>query len=251
MNYECIYRLLAQRGKELVARPREFTTFADIQEADNLLNNLESYPHAFVLACLMDRRQPAERCWVIPYRFKEKLNTFDIHALTSLSPNDVLQLMMEPQPLHRHPEIMADIFYCGIQDIQSKYYKDASNIWNDNPSSATLVKRFLEFKGVGQKISTMAANILVRDFKIPVKDKFSIDVSVDRQVRKVFFRLGLIPKNASSEIVIYTAREINPEYPGVIDLATWEIGRNWCRPKNPNCINCIMNKCCPTAKEVM
>lgn len=251
MTYECIRDLLIKRGQELVAKPRVFTPFSGIQEADELINDIEKFPHAYVLACLMDRQQPAERCWVIPYRFKEKLNSFDFVMLEKLSLGEVLDLMSKPQPLHRFSEKMAGIFFSAIQDIREKYNGDASTMWNDFPGSATIVKRFLEFKGAGQKISTMAANILVRDFKIPVKDKFSIDVSVDRQVRRVFFRLGLIPKKISSEIVIYTARELNPEYPGVVDMAAWEIGRSWCKPTNPDCNNCYMNEACPTGLELM
>jgi len=93
----------------------------------------------------------------------------------------------------------------------------------------------------------MAANILVRDFKIPVSDKYSIDISPDRQVRRTFERLGLIQERASNEMLIYTARELNPDYPGIFDLAAWEIGRSWCHPRSPECGKCYMQECCPTA----
>jgi endonuclease III len=145
-------------------------------------------------------------------------------------------------------EIMADIFYAAIQMIDEKYFGDASRIWQDRPSSAGIVRRFLEFKGAGPKIATMAANILVRDFKIPVSDKYSIDISPDVHVRRSFERLGLIREGASVEELIYTARELNPDYPGVFDLAAWEIGRNWCHQRIPECSECYMNKQCPNRK---
>ncbi len=241
--------LLVKRGAELVAQPRKLTAFSGIREVDELLNNIESYPHAYVLACLMDRQMKAERCWAIPYRFKVKLGTFAFERLAKLSQEDVLDLMINPEPLHRFSKTMADVFYCGVQDIKEKYDGDASNIWNGNPSSATLVKRFLEFKGAGPKIATMAANILVRDFKIKVSDKYSIDVSADVQVGRTFERLGLIRQGASTDEIIYTARELNPEYPGVVDMAAWEIGRSWCKPSNMVCDECYMNEVCPTGGE--
>ncbi|MFN8524828.1 MAG: hypothetical protein U0821_17160 [Chloroflexota bacterium] len=89
------------------------------------------------------------------------------------------------------------------------------------PSSATIVRRFLQFRGAGPKIATMAANILVRDFKIPVSDRYSIDISADVHVRRVFTRLRLIGRDASDEELIYRARELNPAYPGVFDLPIW------------------------------
>jgi endonuclease III len=81
-----------------------------------------------------------------------------------------------------------------------------------------------------------------------VNDKYSIDVSVDVQVRRTFERLRLIRKGASNDELIYAARELNPTYPGVVDLSAWEIGRNWCRPRVVECEKCYMQEYCPTAK---
>jgi endonuclease III len=90
----------------------------------------------------------------------------------------------------------------------------------------------------------MAANILARDFKIPMKDRICIDISPDVQVKKVFIRLGLLPRGASNEQLIYLCRELNPEYPGVFDFSAWDIGRRWCRKENPDCKNCYLNEHC-------
>ncbi len=98
---------------------------------------------------------------------------------------------------------------------------------------------------MGIKISTMAANILVRNFKVPLKDHTCIDISPDVQVARVFRRIGFIPKDATRELLIYTAKEIYPEYPGIFDTICWDIGKNWCRPKNPKCWQCYLEKYCP------
>ena len=136
---------------------------------------------------------------------------------------------------------MGENFYLAIQKIHSDFRDDASNIWRDNPGSATLVRRFLEFKGIGIKIATMAANILARDFKISMKDYINIDISPDVHVKRVFNRLGFISEDASNDKIIYCARELNPKYPGIFDLPCWEIGRNWCRPNKPICDKCCLN----------
>lgn len=47
-------RLVAE-GLERLQQPRGFIHFTGVIEADELLNNLEEYPHAFVIACIMDR----------------------------------------------------------------------------------------------------------------------------------------------------------------------------------------------------
>ena len=107
--------------------------------------------------------------------------------------------------------------------------------------------RFLELEGVGVKIATMAANILARDLKVPFSDYHSIDISPDRHVRRVFARLGLAREEAPDAELIYRARSLSPEFPGLLDLAAYEIGRDWCRPNKPICSMCLMRDICPTA----
>ena len=97
----------------------------------------------------------------------------------------------------------------------------------------------------------MAANLLARLFKIEFSDKYSIDVSPDVHVKRVMKRMGLIDitddKSSNKEInkVIYKARELHPSFPGIIDFSVWEIGRNWCKAKKPNCKKCKVCDMCP------
>jgi endonuclease III len=248
MNATTIRDILRKRGEELLAQPRKPSPFTRNANADVLLNDIEHYPHAFVTACLMDRQWRAEKCWAVPYRFKERLGSFEFNDLKALSREKVVALFVEAPPLHRMKETMADIFHSAIRRIEDRYAGNALLIWQDQPSSATIVRRFLEFNGAGLKIATMAANILVREFKVPVSDKYSIDISPDVQVRRVFERLNLIREGASNDEIIYTARELHPTYPGIFDMAAWEIGREWCRPRSPECERCYMGAHCPAAK---
>jgi len=56
--------------------------------------------------------------------------------------------------------------------------------------------------------------------------------------------MGLVPNGANNDMIIYKARELNPDFPGIIDFSCWEIGRTWCKPKNPKCEECIVaNEC--------
>ena len=90
----------------------------------------------------------------------------------------------------------------------------------------------------------MATNILVRDFGIDVKDKRGIDISYDIHIRRVFLRTGLVEKD-DMNLMIKTARKLNPEYPGALDNPCWIIGREYCHPKNPKCDKCPILKVCP------
>ena len=242
-NQKEIVRILIKRGDEILHGSSK-ETFTANEEANRLLGDIDRYPHAFVLACIMDRQIKAERAWEIPYKISKEIGGFEFSRLKKLSQSDLSRIFTK-NSLHRFNKTMAKNFYLAIQKIQNDYQGDALKLWEGSPSSAALVRRFLSFDGVGIKIATMAVNILARDFKVPMGDHIYIDVSPDIQVLRVFKRIGLISKNATNDELIYCARELNLEYPGIFDLSCWEIGRNWCRPRNPTCIDCYLSKYCP------
>jgi endonuclease III len=249
MNTDIIRSRLVERGRELLNDPKQLDKikFTDDPQADALLKDLVKYPHAFVLACVMDRQIKAERAWIIPHKFSQQLSGFSMQILKQLSLEDVKRPMSNPEPLHRFIGKMGEVFFSAVQRISKQYLDDASRIWSGSPSSAEVVYRFLEFDGVGPKIATMASNILARDFKISFSDHYSIDISADVHIRRVFARLGLSAPDDSTEQVIYRARALHPEFPGIMDLPCWEIGRNWCKARKPECTGCYLNDLCPTA----
>ena len=246
-NQELILKKLVTKGNQLLNQPRRLEEFTGNSEADKFLNDIKNYPHFFVLACFMDRQIKAEKAWIIPYEIGKIISGFKFNKFLELKEKHIRDIFVSNN-LHRFNNKMSKIFYFGIKRIHENYNDDASNIWRKKPKSATVVRRFLQFSGVGIKIASMAVNILARDFKIPMADKLCIDISPDVHVKRVFIRLGLISKSASNEELIYRARELNPEYPGIFDLSCWEIGRHWCRPRTPKCEDCYLNKFCP--KEI-
>lgn len=251
-NCEAITKMLLAEGKQLFSQKPTPHQFTGIPEADRLLNDLEHYPHAFVLGCIMDRQVKAERAWTVPYHFAKHIGGFSFDRLSKLSLAKISKIMVTPVPQHRFPESMSENFYLAIQRIGDQWEGDASKIWSDKPSSAAVVYRFLQFHGAGPKIATMAANILARTFKIPFSDYVSIDISVDVQVRRVFERLHLCQRGESNDAIIYLARSINPKFPGLLDSFAWQIGRKWCFATNPNCSDCPMaeKNLCPTANQM-
>jgi endonuclease III len=236
--------LLVKIAKERFADSKsQLVHFVDDEEANRILNDIEKYPHAYVLACLMDRQIKAERAWIIPYQIYKEISSFELTDLEHIQLEE-FKSIFNRKKLHRFNDTMAEIFHSAVIDIRRKYKGNASTIWNNCPSSSSVVYKFLEFKGSGIKISTMAANILARQFRIPFSDYYSIDISPDVHIIRVMKRMGFVPENATNDMVIYKARELNPEFPGIIDFSCWEIGRNWCRPKNPICNECIVEMEC-------
>ncbi len=235
-------------GEAELARPRGQIPFTGIEAADALLNDLDRTPQAFVFACLVDRQVPAERAWAVPFRVLERTGGLAIAELLSLDEEDWVRVLREPTPAHRFPKKMGAVLHRATATIAENYGGDAVRIWSDCPPSARLVRRFLEFYGAGPKIATMAANILARDFRIELRDRRYIDISADVHVVRVMSRLGLVRAGAGVEEVVYAARELNPEYPGIFDLSVWELGRTVCRPRSPRCGECFLRPLCRSAQ---
>ena len=157
---------------------------------------------------------------------------------------EIVAIFNKKPKLHRFPKKAALWIKKACQLLLEKYDGKVENIWNDNPRSDDLQKRFEEFNGIGQKKASMATNIRVRNFGIKVKDKEGIDISYDRHIRKVFVRTGLVEKDKKDPI-IKTARKLKPKYPGILDNPCWTIGKEYCDPKNPKCDKCPISYVCP------
>ncbi len=234
--------ILIRKGLEAFEKPH--LTWTDDPAANDFILDIGNHPHAFVLGCVMDKQIKEERAWRIPYEVSISVGGFEFSNLLKISPEG-FKAIFSSQKLHRFNNEMAKNFHSAVRRIHETYSDDASLIWGETPKSATVVKRFLQFEGVGVKIATAAANMLARDFGVPFEDLAGIDLSPDVHIRRVFNRLGFTENADSTDEVVYAARELNPEYPGVFDLPCFEIGKKWCRPKNPKCEECCLGGVCP------
>lgn len=240
--------LLEYAKEQFENRKQKVHLVKDDDDTNELLNPRGEYPHAFVLACIMDRQISAGNAWKIPKWVKEAIHRFDMKGLLAISEEEFKIIFKNLPKKHRYPDTMATCFYKAVKKIHEDYDDDASNIWKGIPPSGVIVSRFLQFEGVGVKIASMATNILVRQFGIKVKDNHCIDISPDTHAVRVFQRLHLVQGNSREE-TIYMAREINPEYPGILDYPCWDVGKKHCHARNPDCKTCPFFNSCPSNIE--
>ncbi|TSK08554.1 MAG: iron-sulfur cluster loop [Geobacter sp.] len=245
---------LVQKGQELLDKPKsevvQFvrnTKYHQRSEADKLLNNFQAFPHAFVIGCIADKQVDADIAWLTPYNIYTRVRSFEIQDLANIGLEDFRDILEKSNPKHRFHRTLAEEIFLGIRHIVDNYGGNATTIWEDNPSSAAVAKRFLKFKGIGPKISSMATNILYRDFKVKFSDYSSIDISADVHIQRVFARLGFCKEAATVEEIIKIARELYPSFPGIMDLPIWEIGKYWCNPTIKRCESCYLKPSCPSA----
>ena len=108
-----------------------FVKFTDNQSINNLLNNLDEYPHAFVLGCVMDKQIPAHRAWAIPYNISVEFSRFDIDFLTNISLDEYKKLFNEKK-YHRFNDKCAEDFYEAVHKIKNEYENVSNDITSIN-----------------------------------------------------------------------------------------------------------------------
>jgi endonuclease-3 len=95
-NNEHILVTLARQ--QFMNTERETVHLVNEPEINAFLNDIEQYPYAYVLACLMDRLIKAEKAWSIPFYIKEAVGSFTINAWASNSLEFGLSLFVEGRP---------------------------------------------------------------------------------------------------------------------------------------------------------
>ena len=94
-NKDEITKILIKKGKELLNEPYKKIEFSKNPEADELINDIENYPQAFVLACLIDRQIKAEKAWLIPYEVSREINGFKFSKLLKIKLEDIKIFLKE------------------------------------------------------------------------------------------------------------------------------------------------------------
>jgi hypothetical protein len=244
-NRGYIVNALVRSGTESLHAERTPIKFSPKARVNEVLNDIERHPHLFVLGVQMDRGIESALAWEVPFRVSEELELKSLEFDAFRTPSiEALVKVFIGTGLHRYPAKMARIFYNTLEHIGQTYDGDARRIWNDRPSSATLIKRFLQFDGMVLRMAAKAANSLYRDFKVELSDASSLDVAPEYFVRRIFQRTGFISRHSSDEELIYLARELHLRYPGVFDKPCIELTRAVCWPERPQCRECQLNRAC-------
>jgi endonuclease-3 len=233
---------LVTMAKDVYKVPWKAGKFSQNERANEIINDIAKIPHAFVMACMLGQFHNG-KAWETLAHLEQRLGTLEIKKLSRLSQKDWEDIFLKPTLLHRFPHETAHFIFSAVQRIVKEYDGDASRLWSDSPSSATVIKRFLEFEGIGHKTSTMAVNILARYFKISMSDCYSIEITVDGRTKRVLSRMGIVDSKKQKYIQL-TVREMYPKYPGIFDPVFWEIGKFHCFPVRPDCAGCPVNELC-------
>lgn len=214
--------------------------FTDIAEADAFIR---ARPEAFLIGVLFTQGIPAERAWAGPWLLAQRLGHFDLARLATET-GEVARAIAAPPALHRFVRTLPRWISDAAARVRTEYGGDARAIWPDGESVAVVAERLRSFSGIGEKKAAMAVELLVRHLGVELVGLEDGCVAYDVHVRRVFLRAGLATRD-TPDAVREAARRVCPQEPGSIDLATWLIGRQFCRPSTPRCDECPLAAACP------
>ncbi|MCE5203642.1 MAG: hypothetical protein LLG24_05490 [Actinomycetia bacterium] len=219
-------------------------SFTPDPSADELI---KSNPNAFLIGVLFTQGISAERAWSGPYELSQRLGGFDLERM-AVDEDAVARAFREPPALHRFVKTVPRWVSSAARRIVETYAGDASHIWPEGAHVIDVTSRLLSFEGIGPKKAAMAAELLIRALGVPLSGIQSGTVAYDVHVRRVFLRSGLVDRD-TPDAVRRAAARICPAEPGSLDLATWRIGREYCRPQGPRCDECPLGTGCPRMME--
>lgn len=216
-------------------------SFTGNKDADRFLRQ---NPFAFLMAASIDRGARAEAVWKIPFLLNRKIGHLDPYALSQMSVDQLEEELRSLERRPRFPRQSARTIIFLSELVFEQFHGNSANIWHGRePREVTWTLE--KIWGVGSGIAHMVVRILVDEYGYdPGREGLrQIDVKPDVQVRRVFYRIGIAPdRNESTSVQV--ARQLHPEFPGLLDWPAWEIGRTWCHERNPECNRCPLCVVC-------
>jgi len=201
-------------------------------------------PYAFTIAVCLNRGMKTEIIWTIPYDIQQELGHLNPKLIYRMSLKELgslfSRLPRRPRYINDAPRTLQELTRIVVEECDG----DAANIWKGK-RAAEVNRTFISIHGVGTGIANMGVLLIATGFGVPFSnsDRKHMDIKPDAHTKRVLYRLG-ISEEETEEAAITATRMLHPEFPGELDGALWEIGREWCFASNPDCANCIMRSSC-------
>ena len=181
------------------------------------------------------------------------------HPLDYNNPYELLvSVVLSAQDSDRHinkigPELFSvfpDMKALAKADAESlhKYISDVRNFGNktkwllelastvkENKNIPTTLEALTELPGIGRK----SANVILREMGLPAEG-IIVDLHVVRVAPRLSIAKGTDPKKLEKQMM----ETLDKKDWGEVGMAISFLGRETCRPSNPKCTECVMQKVC-------
>lgn len=211
--------------------------------------------NSFLLGVMLDHSGDTYRAWDAADWIRSAVGDSDDVAslwrrLREMEPRRLrgfLRYGYGGKAFHHYYKKFARLLPGAAGHLLENYGGDPRRIWNNQRDVAEVRRRLEEIPAIGPALARMAVRILAHEHGLLGGKKAcrQLDVKPDIHVRRVFVRTGLIQKGATDAVLVESARQLAPDFPASLDAPSWDIGRNWCRPKQPSCSDCPLCGTCP------
>lgn len=170
----------------------------------------------------------------------------------------IVMVVLSAQDSDRHINKIAPELFAVYPDMKSlakadaeslhKYISDVRNFGNktkwllelantvkENKNIPTNLEALTELPGIGRK----SANVILREMGLPAEG-----IIVDLHVVRVAPRLGVAKGTDPKKLEKQLMEALDQKDWGEAGMAISFLGREICRPTNPKCSECVMQKVC-------
>jgi endonuclease-3 len=170
----------------------------------------------------------------------------------------LVMVVLSAQDSDRHINKIAPEFFAAYPDMKAlakadaeslhKHISDVRNFGNktkwllelaatvkDNKNIPTNLESLTELPGIGRK----SANVILREMGFPAEG-----IIVDLHVVRVAPRLGIAKGTDPKKIEKQLMETLDQKDWGEAGMAISFLGRETCRPTNPKCNECVVQKVC-------
>jgi endonuclease-3 len=192
-------------------------------------------------------------------KYKGKKHPLDYHSMYEL----VIMVVLSAQDSDRHINKIAPGFFEIIPDMKAlskanselifpiinkvrnfanktKWLIALANEIKDDKNIPTTLDELTALPGIGRK----SANVIMREAGVKAEG-IIVDLHVVRVAPRLGIAQGTDPKKLEKQMM-----DVLPQKDwGQVGMAISFLGREICRPKNPKCPECVMNKVCSYYQE--
>lgn len=219
------------------------------KNANALLHDIGGYPHAFLLASLLD--EDAQTAWMAPYVVLHWLDSFDINDLYRLPRLWFAEVFGNFKSI-KNPARAAVVFHSGIKRIVETEYLNgyAARLWNNRPAYGDLLDMLMDFEGMDGLRAERTANHLHRYFSVDFSKIDGMKIYLDKGMRRAMLKLGLEPfirdTAQSGGKRRYSPGVMDPMRFANTELYCRHIGNTYCHEQAPDCVKCPLQTYCLT-----
>lgn len=179
-------------------------------------------------------------------------NTYQLVVMVVLSAQDSDRNInkLAPELFKTFPDLKslvtadAEMLYPFVSKVRSfrnktKWLLEIASTLKTDKNIPKTMEALTELPGIGRK----SANVIMRESGVPAEG-IIVDLHVVRVAPRIGVATGTDPKKIEKQLM----EVIDPKDWGEVGMAISFLGREICRPTNPKCPECVMNKVCQYAR---